>query len=83
MKLSAQPKSSQVPSNASIVALAAALKDEVLLLQEYMSSLSIWIQLNVPRMTDNASFSSEVQMQLLEQVKSAESVAIDVLDQVC
>ncbi len=58
-----------VPSNESLVTLAAALKDEILLLGENMGSLSIWIQLNVPRMQDNASFSSEVQMQLLEQIK--------------
>ena len=63
-------KDTAVPSNESLVTLAAALKDEVLLLGENMGSLSIWIQLNVPRMQDNASFSSEVQMQLLEQIKS-------------
>ena len=61
------PKFSVVPSNEALVALANALKEEVLLLGEYMSSLSVWIQLNVPRISDNSSFSAEVQMQLLEQ----------------
>ncbi len=74
-------KLSVVPSNRALVELAAALKEEILQLGEFMSSLSIWIQLNVPRMTDNSSFPAEVQMQLLEQVKGAESVAMDVLDQ--
>jgi len=63
----ASPKHSIVPSNDALVALANALKEEVLLLGEYMSSLSVWIQLNVPRISDNSSFSAEVQMQLLEQ----------------
>ena len=46
-----------------------------------MSSLSLWIQLNVPRLSDNASFSQEVQMELLGQIQAAESVSTDVLDQ--
>ena len=45
------------------------------------NSLSLWIQLNVPRIADNTSFSQDVQMQLLEQISSAESVGLDVLDQ--
>ncbi len=79
--VNAIPKLTAVPSNAALVTLAAALKDEVVLLGENMSTLSVWIQLNVPRMQDNSSFSSEVQMQLLEQIKAAESVSMDVLDQ--
>jgi hypothetical protein len=74
-------KNTIVPCNAALVTLADALKDEILLLGENMESLSIWIQLNVPRMQDNTSFSSEVQMQLLEQIKAAESVSDSVLDQ--
>jgi proteasome activator subunit 3 (PA28 gamma) len=74
-------KDTLVPCNAALTTLADALKDEILLLGENMGSLSIWIQLNVPRMQDNSSFSSEVQMQLLEQIKAAESVSDAVLDQ--
>lgn len=48
---------------------------------EYMSSLSIWIQLNVPRMSDNGSFSESVQGELLGVIQGAEGVGFDVLDQ--
>ena len=70
-----------VPSNKVIVELCAALKDELLLLGEYMASLSLWIQLNVPRLSDNTSFSQEVQMELLSQVQQAGGVSSDVLEQ--
>lgn len=68
-----------VPCNQSIVDLCDALKNEILLLGEYMSTLSVWIQLNVPRLSDNVQFSQEVQMELLGQIQSAEGVATEVL----
>jgi Proteasome activator PA28, C-terminal len=74
-------KQTNVPCNTAVLNLTHALKEEMLVLQEYMNSLSLWIQLNVPRISDNTSFSQEVQMQLLEEINGAEGVGMDVLDQ--
>jgi hypothetical protein len=73
-------KDAAIPCNSCMVELCEALKEEMLLLGEYMSSLSLWIQLNVPRLSDNVQFSQEVQMELLQQIQGAEDVSSSVLD---
>eukprot|EP01088_Endostelium_zonatum_P003898 TRINITY_DN15093_c0_g1_i1.p1 TRINITY_DN15093_c0_g1~~TRINITY_DN15093_c0_g1_i1.p1 ORF type:complete len:287 (-),score=73.70 TRINITY_DN15093_c0_g1_i1:93-953(-) len=63
--------SKSVPCNKYIVDLEDALKHEILEMSEYMNTLSIWVQLNVPRIQDGNNFGVEVQSEIVSVLEAA------------
>lgn len=68
-----------IPSNPHLDEVIAALKRLILGLSRDMSALSLWINLNVPRM-ESANFAADIQGEIMGQIGSVESSALAVLD---
>lgn len=69
-----------VPSNDAVVKQLEALKLEVLEQAECLNTLTIWIELNVPRIEDGNNFGVEIQQEILSQLQSSMTSSLAALD---
>jgi len=69
-----------VPANKALCDLEEILQKEILEMSELISSLNIWVKLNVPRIADGNNFGVEVQQEITEILESAESSGYQILD---
>jgi proteasome activator subunit 2 (PA28 beta) len=55
-----------------IVGLIAVLKAEILQLIEFIGTVKIWIQLNIPRIEDGNNFGVSIQEETVNELSRAE-----------
>jgi len=70
----------EVPANKALTDLEEILQKEILEMSELISSLNIWVKLNVPRIADGNNFGVEVQEEITEILENAESSGYQILD---
>jgi len=76
---SSDPNTSIVECNIIILYLEKKLKIEILEMKELLNTLSIWIQLNIPRIQDGNNFGVEVQSEMIGLLEQAEDSAMQIL----
>jgi len=73
------PTTSIVECNSIILNVENALKMEILEMKEYMNTLQIWVQLNIPRIQDGNNFGVEVQSEIVSVLEAAGDSGLDIL----
>jgi len=76
---SSDPNNSIVECNSIILYVEKTLKMEILEMKEFMSTLSIWIQLNIPRIQDGNNFGVEVQSEMINVLDRAGESSFEIL----
>jgi hypothetical protein len=71
-----------VPWNDNLCKVEEALQKEVLQMAEMINTLSIWVQMNVPRIADGNNFGVEVQQEI-SGVSIALEIVLEILSQYC
>jgi hypothetical protein len=69
-----------VASNKIVTEVLDSLKKELLILLEYLSTVKLWIQLNVPRIEDGNNFGVGIQEEVLNELGRAEDAAFTAID---
>lgn len=71
---------SHLPSNAAVMAVMKLLKSNILEFIEHLTSVKIWIQLNIPRIEDGNNFGVTIQEETLSELGRAEEAAFATLE---
>lgn len=71
---------SNVPSNAAVMTVMRLLKANILEFIEHLTTVKIWIQLNIPRIEDGNNFGVSIQEETLSELSRAEEAAFSTLE---
>lgn len=71
---------SEVPSNPAVLTLIRILKSNILEFIEHLTTVKIWIQLNIPRIEDGNNFGVAIQEETLAELGRAEEAAFATLE---
>jgi hypothetical protein len=69
-----------IPSNAAVMVVMKLLKANILEFIEHLTSVKIWIQLNIPRIEDGNNFGVSIQEETLSELGRAEEAAFSTLE---
>jgi proteasome activator subunit 2 (PA28 beta) len=72
--------STEVPSNIAVMTVMKLLKSNILEFIEHLTSVKIWIQLNIPRIEDGNNFGVTIQEETLSELGRAEEAAFATLE---
>ena len=72
--------SAEINSNAAVMTAMRILKANILEFIEHLTSVKIWIQLNIPRIEDGNNFGVTIQEETLSELSRAEEAAFSTLE---
>lgn len=69
-----------IPSNSAVMTVLKLLKSNILQFIEHITTVKIWIQLNIPRIEDGNNFGVTIQEETLSELGRAEEAAFATLE---
>jgi hypothetical protein len=72
--------SADISSNVAVMSVMKLLKANILEFIEHLTSVKIWIQLNIPRIEDGNNFGVTIQEETLSELSRAEEAAFATLE---
>ncbi|KAF7456496.1 putative subunit of proteaseome activator complex [Cryptosporidium felis] len=76
-------KDGNIPSNLQIKELVSYVKQEVSELIEMVSSIKLWVQLNIPQIQDGNNFGVGIQEESIQELSRVEDATFSLYESVC